>query len=53
MAMAMKMAAVSMEMTPGAIPHPGGVTEQRFCPPKLVFTMAAATELFVEYRRLF
>ena len=25
----MKMAVVSMEMTPGAIPHPGGVPEQR------------------------
>jgi hypothetical protein len=48
----MKMAVVSMEMTPGAIPRPGSVLEQRFCPPKLVFTMAVATKLFVEYRQL-
>ena len=44
--MEMKMAVVSMEMAPGAIPRPGGVLEQRFCPPKLVFGMAAALELF-------
>ena len=49
----MKMAVVSMEMTPGAIPRPGGVPEQRLLSPELGFAMAAATELFVEYRRLF
>ena len=32
--MAMKMAVVSMEMTPGAIPRPGGVPEQRLLSPE-------------------
>ena len=32
--MAMKMAVVSMEMTPGAIPRPGGVPEQRLMSPE-------------------
>ena len=45
----MKMAVESMEMTPGAIPRPGGVPEQRFCPPKLVVDGGGAAELFVEY----
>ena len=44
----MKMAVESMEMTPGAIPCPGGVPEQRFCPPKLVVDGGGAAELFVE-----
>ena len=44
----MKMAVVSMEMTPGAIPRPGGVPKQRFCPPKLVVDGGGAAELFVE-----
>ena len=30
----MKMAVVSMEMTPGAIPRPGGVPEQRLLSPE-------------------
>jgi hypothetical protein len=34
-AMAMKMAVESMEMAPGAIPHPGRVPEQRLLSPKL------------------
>jgi hypothetical protein len=33
----MKMAVVSMEMTPGAIPRPGGVPEQRLLSPELEF----------------
>ena len=36
----------SMEMAPGAIPHPGRVPEQSFCPPKLFFEGGGATELF-------
>ena len=35
--MAMKMAVVSMEMTPGAIPRPGGVPEQRLLSPETEF----------------
>ena len=38
----MKMAVVSMEMTPGAIPRPGGVPEQRLLSPELGFLVAAA-----------
>jgi hypothetical protein len=34
-ATAMKMAVESMEMAPGAIPHPGRVPEQRLLSPKL------------------
>ena len=49
----MKMAVVSMEMTPGAIPRPGGVPEQRFCPPKLDVDGGGAAELFMEYGFLF
>ena len=49
----MKMAVVSMEMTPGAIPRPGGVPEQRFCPPKLVVDGGGAAEPFVEYGSVF
>ena len=44
----MKMAVESMEMAPGALPHPGRVPEQRFMSPELGLTMAAATELFVD-----
>ena len=33
----MKMAVVSMEMTPGAIPRPGRVPEQRLLSPELEF----------------
>ena len=35
--MAMKMAVMSMEMTPGAIPRPGRVPEQRLLSPELEF----------------
>ena len=49
----MKMAVVSMEMTPGAILRPGGVPEQRFCPPKLDVDGGGAAELFVEIGFLF
>ena len=49
----MKMAVVSMEMTPGAIPRPGSVPEQRFCPPKLVVDGGGAAELFLEYDLVF
>ena len=35
--MAMKMAGMSLEMTPGAIPRPGGVPEQRLLSPELEF----------------
>ena len=44
----MQMAMELMEMTPGAIPRPDGVPEQRFCPPKLVVDGGGAAELFVE-----
>ena len=46
--MAMKMALESMEMASGAIPRPGRVPEQSFCPPKLVFDGGGAVELFVD-----
>ena len=49
----MKMAMELMEMAPGAIPRPGGVPEQRFCPPKLDVDGGGATELFVEYGLVF
>ncbi|KAK1644505.1 hypothetical protein QYE76_062310 [Lolium multiflorum] len=52
MKMAVEMAAVSMEKPSGALPRPGGVPEQRLCPPDLGFAMAAALELF-SYRGLF
>ena len=44
----MKMAVVSMEMTPGAIPRPGGVPEQRLLSPKTCLRDGGGTELFVE-----
>ena len=44
----MEMAVESMEMAPGAIPRPGGVPEQSFCPPKLVFDGGGMAELFVD-----
>ena len=46
--MAMKMAVESMEMAPGAIPRPGRVPEQSFCPPNLVCDGGGAAELFVD-----
>ena len=49
-AMAMKMAVVSMEMTPGAIPRPAACRNRNFCPPKRSFAMAAASlESFWSY----
>ncbi|KAK1670483.1 hypothetical protein QYE76_058642 [Lolium multiflorum] len=41
MKMAVEMAAVSMEKPSGALPHPGGVPEQRVLSPDLGFAMAA------------
>ena len=49
----MKMAVESMEMAPGAIPRPGSVPEQRFCPPKLVVDGGGAAKLFMEYGFVF
>ena len=49
----MKMAMELMEMTPGAIPRPGGVPEQRLCPPKLVVDGGGAAELFWKYDLVF
>ena len=51
--MAMKMAVVSMEMTPGAIPRPGGVPEQRLLSPETEFRDGGgAPGVFLEFRRL-
>ena len=51
--MAMKMAVVSMEMTPGAIPRPGGVPEQRLLSPELEFRDGGgAPGVFLEFRQL-
>jgi hypothetical protein len=44
----MKMVVESMEMAPGAIPHPGRVPEQRLLTPKLVFDGGGAVELFMD-----
>ena len=33
----------------GQFPVPAACRNRDFCPPKLVFAMVAATELFVEY----
>jgi hypothetical protein len=44
----MEMMVVSMEMTPGAIPHPGKVPEQRLLSSKLVFDGGGTAELFVD-----
>jgi hypothetical protein len=44
----MKMAMESMEMAPGAIPHPSRVPEQRFLSPNFVFDGGGAVELFVD-----
>ena len=43
----MKTAVESMEMAPGAIPRPGRVPEQSFCPPKFVGDGGGVVELFV------
>ena len=51
--MVMKMVVESMEMVPGAIPHPGRVPEVSLCPPKLGFDGGGAMELFHEKHRLF
>ena len=45
----MKMAVVSMEMAPGAIPRPGGVPEQRLLSPELEFGVPG---VFLEFRQL-
>jgi hypothetical protein len=37
----MEMAVRSMEMAPGALPHPGRVPEQRLLSPKILSTVAA------------
>ena len=50
--MAMKMAVVSMEMTPGAIPHPGRVPEQRLLSPETEFRDGGgAPGVFLEFRQ--
>ena len=49
----MEMAVESMEMAPGAIPHPSRVPEQSFCPSKLGFDGGSVMKLFVEDDRLF
>ena len=49
----MKMAVESMEMAPGAIPRPGRVPEQSFCPLKLGFDGGGVAELFRGKRRIF
>ena len=49
----MEMAVESLEMAQGAIPYPGTVPEQSFCPLKLGFNGGGATELFVEDDGLF
>ena len=38
----MEMAVESMEMAPGAIPHPGRVPEQRLSVPRILSVMVAA-----------
>jgi hypothetical protein len=49
----MKMAVVSVEMTPGAIPRPGGVPEQRLLSPETEFRdSGGAPGVFLEYDRL-
>jgi hypothetical protein len=42
----MEMAVESMEISPGDFPIPAGCRNRYFYPPKLVFEMAAAAELF-------
>jgi hypothetical protein len=42
----------SMEAVLGALPRPGRVPEQDFCPPKFVFNGSGAAELFWEKHRL-
>ena len=50
--MAMEMAVVLMEMTPGAIPHPGRVPEQRLLSPELEFRDGGgAPGVFLEFRQ--
>ena len=44
----MEMAVESMEMALGAIPRPGRVPEQSFCPPNLVCDGGGVAELFVD-----
>ena len=49
-ATAMKMAVVSMEMTPGAIPRPGRVPEQELLTPETRSRDGCgAAEVFLEY----
>ena len=48
----MKMAVVSMEMTPGALPRPGGVPEQRLPSPETEFRDGGgAPGVFLEFRQ--
>ena len=50
--MAMKMAVVSMEMTPGAIPRPGGVPEQSLLSPGTEFRNGGGVPgVFLEFRQ--
>ena len=49
----MKMAMVSMEMTPGAIPRPGRVLEQRLLSPETEFRDGGDVPgVFLEFRQL-
>jgi hypothetical protein len=50
--MATKMVVVSMEMTPGAIPRPGGVPEQRLLSPETEFRDGGGVPgVFLEFRQ--
>jgi hypothetical protein len=46
------MAVESMEMAPGAIPHPSRVPKQRLLSSELVFDGGGAAELYLEKCRL-
>src|SRR3954468_24445437 len=41
-----------MEMNPGALPHPGRVSAQEFCPPETCFRWRQRSELLLEKRGL-
>src|SRR3954465_9402226 len=46
------MEATSMEMNPRALPHPGRVPAQEFCPPETCFRWRPRSELLLEKRVL-
>ena len=41
---------MSMEMNPGALPRPGRVLAQEFCPPETCFRWRRRSELLLEKR---